>query len=113
MNTKKNTLWIALSVLMMAAFVLGACAPAATPAPTQAPAAQPTQAPAANPQPPLRPQAPAATRAAAPTQAAAATGSFLDRAMAGEFKGKTVTATGPFVDADAQKFNCHDEGLSG
>ena len=25
--------------------------------------------------------------------------------MAGEFKGTTVTATGPFVDADAQKFN--------
>ena len=25
--------------------------------------------------------------------------------MAGEFKGKTVTATGPFVDQDAQKFN--------
>jgi len=37
--------------------------------------------------------------------APAATGSFLDRAMAGEFKGTTVTATGPFVDADAQKFN--------
>jgi len=35
----------------------------------------------------------------------AGTGSFLDRAMAGEFKGKTVTATGPFVDQDAQKFN--------
>ena len=25
--------------------------------------------------------------------------------MAGEFKGTTVTATGPFVDQDAQKFN--------
>ncbi len=30
--------------------------------------------------------------------------SFLDRAMAGEFKGTKVTATGPFVDQDAQKF---------
>jgi alpha-glucoside transport system substrate-binding protein len=96
MYTKKNTLWIALSVLLIAAVLLSACAPAATPAPTQAPAAAPTQPAAAAPtQPP----------AAAPTQAAAGTGSFLDRAMAGEFKGKTVTATGPFVDQDAQKFN--------
>ena len=84
MNTKKHTLWFALSVLMVAAMVLGACAPAAAPAPTQPPAV---------------------TAAAASTQAAAGTGSFLDRAMAGEFKGKTVTATGPFVDQDAQKFN--------
>ena len=84
MNTKKHTLWIALSVLLMAAVVLSACAPAAAPAPAQPPAAQPT---------------------AAPAQPTAGTGSFLDRALAGEFKGKTVTATGPFVDQDAQKFN--------
>ncbi len=45
----------------------------------------------------------AATKAPADTSSAG-TGSFLDRAMAGEFKGKTVTATGPFVDQDAQKF---------
>jgi len=31
-------------------------------------------------------------------------GDYLARAMAGEFKGTTVTATGPFVDQDAQKF---------
>jgi len=48
--------------------------------------------------------APAATPVP-PTSAPVATGSLLDRAMAGEFKGTTVTATGPFVDADAQKFN--------
>jgi alpha-glucoside transport system substrate-binding protein len=41
----------------------------------------------------------------AATKAAAGTGTFLDRAMAGEFKGTTVTASGPFVDQDAQKFN--------
>jgi alpha-glucoside transport system substrate-binding protein len=41
----------------------------------------------------------------APAASSAGTGTFLDRAMAGEFKGTTVTATGPFVDQDAQKFN--------
>jgi len=53
--------------------------------------------------------APATTAPAATTAPVVATtaptGSFLDRAMKGEFKGTTVTATGPFVDADAQKFN--------
>jgi alpha-glucoside transport system substrate-binding protein len=43
-------------------------------------------------------QAPAASEAPA-------SGSFLDRALAGEFAGTTVTATGPFVDEDAVKFN--------
>ncbi len=90
MSIKKNTFWLALSVLLIAAFVLSACGGA--PTPTQAPAAQPTQAPAVQP-------------TAAPAQPTAGTGSFLDRALAGEFKGTKVTATGPFVDADAQKFD--------
>jgi alpha-glucoside transport system substrate-binding protein len=33
------------------------------------------------------------------------TGDYLDCAMSGKLKGATVTATGPFVDQDAQKFN--------
>ncbi len=45
---------------------------------------------------------PAATPA--PTEPAQPTGTILERAMAGEFKGAVVTATGPFVDQDAQKF---------
>ncbi len=90
MSSSKKTIWFALSVLLIATFVLSACAPAAAPATTQPPAAQPTQPPAAQP-------------TAAPAQPSG-TGSFLDRAMAGEFKGKTVTATGPFVQQDAQKF---------
>jgi len=84
-----RVLWSVLSVLLLGSMLMAACAPAA--APTAAPAD--TAAPAAT-------SAPAATTAAKP----AATGSFLDRAMAGEFKGTTVTATGPFVDQDAQKF---------
>lgn len=46
----------------------------------------------------------APTISAAPVESAAA-GTFLERALAGEFSGTTVTATGPFVDEDAVKFN--------
>jgi alpha-glucoside transport system substrate-binding protein len=42
---------------------------------------------------------------AAPSAAPSTPQSFLERALAGEFKGTKVTATGPFVDADAQKFD--------
>jgi alpha-glucoside transport system substrate-binding protein len=74
--------------LTIAALVVAACGgTTSTPAPA-------TEAPAP------------ATEAPGPaTEAPAPTGSFLDRALAGEFKGTTVTATGPFVDEDAVKFN--------
>src|SRR5579859_6060309 len=115
----KSTL---LSLMVLVAIVLGACSPAATPAPTAvpqtttapataAPAATDTSAPAATTAPTTAPAATTAPTAAATTAATAAATtatsgqSLLDRAMAGEFKGKTVTATGPFVDQDAQKFN--------
>ena len=49
----------------------------------------------------------AAPASSAPAESAAASAgtSFLERALAGEFKGTKVTATGPFVDEDAVKFN--------
>ncbi|MCG2786191.1 MAG: ABC transporter substrate-binding protein [Anaerolineae bacterium] len=48
---------------------------------------------------------PAATEVPAePAAPAEPTGSFLDRAFAGEFKGTVVTMAGPFVDSDAVKF---------
>jgi alpha-glucoside transport system substrate-binding protein len=75
-----------LSVLLVASFVLAAC-PAAAPAAEQPAAAEATKAPEAE---------------AAPV---AATGSLLEQALAGAFKGTKVTATGPFVDADAEKFD--------
>lgn len=50
-------------------------------------------------------QATQATEAPAATTAPTGGGTFLERANAGEFKGTVVTATGPFVDADAQKFD--------
>jgi alpha-glucoside transport system substrate-binding protein len=90
MNAKKKTLWIALSVLLIATMVLTACGGGTTPAPTQE--VKPTE--------PAQPSQPAQ-----PAQPSTGTGSFLDRALAGEFKGTKVTATGPFVDADAQKFD--------
>ena len=39
------------------------------------------------------------------TASAQEEGSFLGRALAGEFSGTTVTAAGPFTDQDAVKFN--------
>ncbi len=47
----KKTLWLVLSVVLVAAFVLSACAPKATPTPTPPPA-KPTEAPT---QPPAKP----------------------------------------------------------
>jgi alpha-glucoside transport system substrate-binding protein len=88
--------WSVMTVLILASMVLAACGAPATQAPA-APAA--TQAPAMT-------EAPAATQAPAATEApAAASNDYVARAMAGEFSGTTVTATGPFVDQDAQKFN--------
>ena len=91
---KRSFVWSLVSLLILASLALTACGSAATPAPTAMPA--PTTAPAA----------PAATTAPAATAAsAAASNDFVARAMAGEFKGKTVTATGPFTDQDSVKFN--------
>jgi len=86
----KKAFWQIFALLVVSVMLITACG---------APTAAPTQAPAA----PAATEAPAAT--AAPAATSVPTGSFLDRAMAGEFKGTTVTATGPFVDQDAQKFN--------
>ena len=49
----------------------------------------------------------ACTPAATPTDEPMTepTGTFLERAMAGEFKGTTVSMAGPFTDEDAVKFN--------
>jgi alpha-glucoside transport system substrate-binding protein len=73
----------AVNLVLLAAFVLTACVQAQA---TATPAPQNTQLPS-------------------PTQPPATTGSFLERALAGEFTGTRVTATGPFTDEDAVKFN--------
>ena len=70
-------LYVFLTVLLLASFVLAACGGGATPEPTQPPAA-PTEAPAptAAPEPTKAPE-PAATEAPAPVEAPAATGTAL------------------------------------
>ena len=73
---KNRKLWALLSIFLMAALVLGACG-TQTEEPTEAPTEEET----------------------------AADGTYYERAMAGEFEGTVVTMTGPFVDADAVKFN--------
>ncbi|MBP7693720.1 MAG: hypothetical protein KA764_17490, partial [Anaerolineales bacterium] len=72
-----------LGALMILSIIITACGPAATPTP----APQATQAPAAT------------------TAPSTGSGTFLERALAGEFKGTIVTATGPFTDEDAVKFD--------
>lgn len=76
--------WISLMVVV--AMVLVACAPAATQSPTMAPAAT---------------KAPVVSAGAA----YAKVGQELADAFDGKLKGKTVTMTGPFTDQDAVKFN--------
>ena len=38
-------------------------------------------------------------------------GGYLEKALAGEYKGTTVTMDGPFTDDDAVKFEQFDEGI--
>jgi alpha-glucoside transport system substrate-binding protein len=104
---------VALSIL------LAACGSPAAPAATTAPSA--TTAPATTEAPTTTEEATteatsettteatteatAESTAAATTDAAASGGAgVLARALAGEFRGSTVSAMGPFVDADAVKF---------
>jgi alpha-glucoside transport system substrate-binding protein len=85
-----------LTILGVATLVVAACG-SGTATPTVAPTVAPTAAPPESVAPTTAP-ASVAPETTAPE-------GFLARAMAGEFKGTTVTATGPFVDEDAVKFN--------
>jgi alpha-glucoside transport system substrate-binding protein len=82
----------AFSVLLLG---LAACSSSASPTPTAVP---PTAEAMAAETPTTEAATPEAT-------SAASTDDFLTRAMNGEFKGTTVTGTGPFVGPDADKFN--------
>ncbi len=77
-------------------------APTAAPAPTEAPA--PTVAPTAAPAPTEAPAATSDSATAALVAEADKISAELAAAFAGEYTGTTVTMTGPFVDADAVKF---------
>jgi len=76
-----------LAILGATAIVVSACSSGGTASAT------PSKAPAS-----AAPGSPAASTGGG-------TGSYLARALAGEFKGTKVTASGPFVDEDAVKFN--------
>jgi alpha-glucoside transport system substrate-binding protein len=88
---KKLLLLMTVALVVLA---LAACA-GATPTPTPTTAPEPTKAPEAT--------TPAAPMPSAPF--AVMPGGFLEKALAGEYRGKTVTVDGPFADADAVKFN--------
>jgi alpha-glucoside transport system substrate-binding protein len=111
----KKTIWQTLALLVITAMFITACgAPAATATEPAAPA-EPTAAPA---EPTAAPVEPAATEA--PPEAAVCpegvydfgpvtggpAGGFLERALAGEFKGTTVTVDGTQTDPDDQKMKC-------
>jgi len=111
---RKRIMWVALSVLLISALFLSACAQATTEAPppaaTQPPAAAPTEPPAAAPtEPPAA--APTEPPAAAPTEPPAAEAAFsvmpggeLEKALNGDYAGTTVTVDGPFTAPDDQLF---------
>jgi alpha-glucoside transport system substrate-binding protein len=84
--------------------VASACSSSGT-----ASSAPPASAPPASAPPASAPPASAPPASTAPSAAA---GTYLERALAGEFKGTTVTGTGPFVDEDAVKFNATMQSFS-
>ena len=92
-----------LAVLGVIAVVASACSSAGTATPSA------SEAPAATAAPATAAPATAAPESAGPS---AAPEGFLARALAGEFKGTKVTATGPFVDEDAVKFNASIKSFS-
>ena len=95
------TLFVLALVACSAPTAVPTTAPAtAAPIATTAPAVQPTVPPTT-----AAPAASAGTAGESEAAARAAGLTFLADAYAGKYKGSTVTMTGPFVDADAVKFN--------
>ncbi|MGC9082690.1 MAG: sugar ABC transporter substrate-binding protein [Anaerolineae bacterium] len=97
----KKTLWLALSVMLVAAFVLSACAPKATPTPT--PPASPTQPPAKPTEAPTRPPAPEKVSLSFWEQEGEEVDVFLDQLIA-EFE-----AANP--DVDVERTHYENEAL--
>ncbi len=104
-----------LSIVLLLAMVLSACAPAATP--TAAPVV-PTTPPAQPTAAPVQPTAAPTTAMVEPTTAPATTttdyskvGPELAAAFTGKYTGTTVTMAGPFTDQDAVKFDEFGQGF--
>jgi len=115
MQKGKKFVWPILSVVIVIAMLLGACA-APTVAPTQAPVVEPTKAPVVEPTkapvveptkaPVVEPTKAPATEPATPALSfdPAKIGQELVDAYAGKLKGKVVKMSGPFTDQDAVMF---------
>ena len=91
----KFNLWTVISLLVIFAMVLAACAQTT---PTEEAMTEPetaaTEAPVE--------EAPSGETTEAPFPVIP--GGYLEKAMAGEYEGTTVTVDGPFTDADKVKF---------
>ena len=92
--SKKNALWYLLAIMVVFAMVLSACQPAATEAP---PEPEMTEEPAPEPE---EPEAPAEPEEMPDVGFPVIPGGFLEKALAGEYAGTTVTVDGPFTDPD-------------
>jgi alpha-glucoside transport system substrate-binding protein len=95
----RKTIWALMALMMVLLMGLAACQaqPTAAPATEAPPAPAPTQPPAAT-------EPPATTGGGATAEIAGPPGGFLERALAGEFTGTTVTVDGPFTDPDDIRF---------
>jgi alpha-glucoside transport system substrate-binding protein len=106
---KKNALWYLLAIMMVLALVVGACKPAETP--TEEPMEPEPEEPAPEPE---EPEEPAEPEEMPDVDFPVIPGGFLERALAGEFSGTTVTVDGPFADPDdvlfAQSMEAFEEG---
>ena len=95
--SSKKALWIVTAMLVILSLVMSACQAQPTEAPAPAPA---TEAPAEEPAAPAEPAEPAMPEASFPVMP----GGFLEKALAGEYKGTTVTVDGPFTNPDDLRF---------
>ena len=103
--TKNKALWTILAIFVVFALVLSACGPSETEAPAEEPAAEEPAAEepaeeepvAEEPEEEMEEEMPAVEFAVIP-------GGELEKALAGEYSGTTVTVDGPFTDPDDQRF---------
>ncbi|MCP4169072.1 MAG: extracellular solute-binding protein, partial [Chloroflexi bacterium] len=102
----KRTIWLVPILLMVFALVLAGCGGGdeeptpEPPPPTEVPAPEPTEPP-----PTEEPVAEAPAEEVMGPGFPVIPGGYIERAMAGEFAGTSVTVDGPFVDTDEILFN--------
>ncbi len=112
----RKNFWLLLALLLIVTMVASCGGAPATEAPkaeepkaeapaaTEVPAAEEPAAEEPAAEAPAATEEPAAEEPAAEEPMAAGEGSYVDRALAGEFSGTVVTAAGPFTEEDVVKF---------